>query len=54
VSSFRESFIQRSGARVLREGHDIVTRETCVPTSLNISNLGKAAVLQFAFALFCG
>jgi hypothetical protein len=51
-SSFRESFIysgkQGGGAVVLREGCDIVTRETCVPTSLNINNLGKAAVLHFA------
>jgi hypothetical protein len=30
------------------EGCDIVTRETCVPTSLNINNLGKAAVPHFA------
>jgi hypothetical protein len=30
---------------------DIVTRETCVPTSLNINNLRKAAVVHFA--LFC-
>jgi hypothetical protein len=40
MSSFRESLIssskQGSGATVLREGHDIVTRETCLPTSLNI------------------
>jgi hypothetical protein len=49
-SSFSESFIssgkQGGGATVLGEGHDIVTRETCVPTSLN--NLGKAAVLHSA------
>jgi hypothetical protein len=32
----------------LGEGHDIVTRETCIPTSLNVNNLGKAAVLHFA------
>jgi hypothetical protein len=31
----------------LGEGHDIVTRETCIPTSLNVNNLGKAAVLHF-------
>jgi hypothetical protein len=56
TSSFRESFIssgkQGGGATVLQEGHDIVTRETCAPTSLNLNNLGKAAVLHFA--LFCG
>jgi hypothetical protein len=34
------------------EGHDIVTRETCIPTSLNLNNLGKAAVLHPA--PFCG
>jgi hypothetical protein len=55
VSSFRKSFIssgkQGGRATVPGEGHDIVTRETCVPTSLNINNLGKAAVLHFAF--FC-
>jgi hypothetical protein len=27
---------------------DIVTRETCDPTSLKVNNLGKAAVLHFA------
>jgi hypothetical protein len=46
MSSFRESFIssgkQEYGATVLREGRDIVTRKTCVPTSLNGNNLGKA------------
>jgi hypothetical protein len=55
MSSFSESFIstgkQESGATVLREGRDIVTRETCVPASLNVNNLGKVAVLHFA--LFC-
>jgi hypothetical protein len=30
----------------LGEGCDTVTRETCVPASLNINNLGKAAVLH--------
>jgi hypothetical protein len=57
MSSFRESFMssvkQGGGTTVLREGCDIVTRETCTPTSLNVNNLGKAAVLQFAFAPFC-
>jgi hypothetical protein len=37
-------------AVVLREGHDIVTRETCVPTSLNINNLGETAVLMLGCA----
>jgi hypothetical protein len=32
---------------VLRKGHDIVTGETCVPASLNVNNLGEAAVLHF-------
>jgi hypothetical protein len=36
---------KQEGAVVLREGHDIVTGETCVPTSLNINNLAEAAVL---------
>jgi hypothetical protein len=53
VFSFRGSFIpsgkQGGGATVLRERRDIVTKETCVPTSLSICNLGKAAVLHFAF-----
>jgi hypothetical protein len=30
---------------VLGEGRDIVIGETCVPTSLNVNNLGEAAVL---------
>jgi hypothetical protein len=37
---------QVGGTTVLREWHDIVTRETCIPASLNINNLGKAAVLH--------
>jgi hypothetical protein len=57
ASSFTESFMssgkQGGGATVLWEGCDIVTRETCVLLlSLNVNNLGKAAVLHFA--LFCG
>jgi hypothetical protein len=52
VSSFNQSFIssgkQGGRATVLGEGRDIVTGETCVPTSLNINNLGKVAVLYFA------
>jgi hypothetical protein len=55
-SFFSESFIssgkQGGGAIVLGEGHVIVTRETCIPISLNINNVGKAAVLHPA--LFCG
>jgi hypothetical protein len=51
-SSFRESFIysgkQGGGATVLREGCDIVTRETCIPTSLNVNILGNPTVLHFA------
>jgi hypothetical protein len=50
--SFISSGKQGGGATVLPEGRDIVTRETyIIPTSLNINNLGKAAVLHFA--LFC-
>jgi hypothetical protein len=52
ISSFRESFIssgkQGGGATVLREGCDTVTRDTCIPTSPTINNLGKAAVLHSA------
>jgi hypothetical protein len=58
VSSFSKSFISSSkqggGATVLREGHNIVTRETCIPTSLNVNNLGKAAVFASYLALFGG
>jgi hypothetical protein len=54
MSSFKESFIssgkQEGGTAVLWEEPDIVTRETCVPTSLNLNNLGKAVVLHFALA----
>jgi hypothetical protein len=52
ASSFSESFIssgkQGGGATVLGEEGDIGTRETCVPTSLNINNVGKAVVVHFA------
>jgi hypothetical protein len=55
LSSFRESFIssgkQVGGATGFREGCDTVTRETCIPTSLKVNNLEKAAVLHFAFLL---
>jgi hypothetical protein len=49
-SSFSKYFISsgKQGAKVLGEGPDIVTRETCTPTSLNVNNLGNAAVLHFA------
>jgi hypothetical protein len=48
VYSFSESFThsgKQGGAAVLRKGHDIVTGETCIPASLNVNNLGEAAVL---------
>jgi hypothetical protein len=58
VSSFSKSFIysgkQGGGATVLGEGCDIITGETCDPYSLNVNSLGKAAVLHFALAHFCG
>jgi hypothetical protein len=50
VSSISESFIisdKQGEAGVLREGCDILTGETCVPASLNVNNLGEAAVLHF-------
>jgi hypothetical protein len=50
VSSFSESFIhsgKQGGAVVLKEGHDIVAGETCIPASLNVKNLVEAAVLHF-------
>jgi hypothetical protein len=54
-SSFNESFIssgkQEGGATIFRESRDIETRETCLPTSLNANNFGKAAELHFAFFL---
>jgi hypothetical protein len=50
ASSFSESFIasgkQGGGATVLGEGHDIVTRETCIPTSLN-KQLRKSSCAAF-------
>jgi hypothetical protein len=56
MSTFKESFIpsgkQGGRAAVPEEGHDTVTRGTCIPASLNINNLGKAAELQLAFLLF--
>jgi hypothetical protein len=57
ISSFSKSFIHSGkkggGTTVLREGHDIVTGETCDHYSLNINILGKAAMLHLALALFC-
>jgi hypothetical protein len=51
ASPFSESFIpsgkQGGGATFLGEACDIVIRETFLPASLNINNLGKAAVLHF-------
>jgi hypothetical protein len=50
MSFFSESFIpsgKQGGAATLGEGRDIVTGETCLPASLNVNNLGKAAVLHF-------
>jgi hypothetical protein len=50
ASSFSESLIssgKQCGTAVLGERHDIITRETCVPASLNINNLGETAVLHF-------
>jgi hypothetical protein len=55
TSSFSEYFIfsgkQGSGATVLEEGCDIVTRGTSVPASLNLNNLGKASELHLIFLL---
>jgi hypothetical protein len=49
MSSFSKSFIpsgKQDGVVILREGHDIVTGEACVPASLNVNHLGEAAVLD--------
>jgi hypothetical protein len=35
---------------VEQQGRDIASRETCLPTSLNINDLGKAAVLHLTWA----
>jgi hypothetical protein len=43
MSFFRD--VKQGGAVALREGHDIVTGETCVPASLNTNYLGDTAVL---------
>jgi hypothetical protein len=60
VSSFSESFIssgkQGGGAAVLGEGHDIVTREICFPTSFSErKQLRKSSHAAFyLLTLFCG
>jgi hypothetical protein len=58
MSSFSKSFIhsdkQGGGATVLREGRDIVVRKTCISTSLNINNIGKAAMMHFCTLLWLG
>jgi hypothetical protein len=41
-------YIQEVEQQFLGGGHDTVTRETCIPTSLNANNLEKAAVLDSA------
>jgi hypothetical protein len=48
TSSFRDSFIlssEQGETVVLGEECDTVTGETFVPASLNVNNLGKAALL---------
>jgi hypothetical protein len=52
MSSFSKSFINKEVEQQFLGGGDIVTRETYDPTSLNINNLGKAAVLHVAFTPF--
>jgi hypothetical protein len=55
--SFSKSFIssgkQGGGVTILRQGCDIVTRETCVATSLNIKDLEKqlCCILSMAGAV---
>jgi hypothetical protein len=41
--------VNKKVEQFLGEGCDIVTGETCVPASLNINNLGKAAKLHLSF-----
>jgi hypothetical protein len=59
TSLFSESFIssgkQGGGATVLREGHDIVSGETCVPTSFSEhKQLRKSSCAAFwLLSLFC-
>jgi hypothetical protein len=38
--------VKHGGSVVLGEGSDIVTGETSIPASLNVNNLGEAAVLH--------
>jgi hypothetical protein len=60
LSSFSESFTssgkQGGGAPVLKEGCDIVTGETCVPTSFfEHKQLRKSSCAAFCLlAVFCG
>jgi hypothetical protein len=37
---------KQGGTVVLRKGHDFVTGETCVPTSLNVNNLGSCSAAE--------
>jgi hypothetical protein len=59
TSSFRESFVssvkQGDGATVPGEGHDVVARETCFPTSFSEhKKLRKSSCAAFClFAHFC-
>jgi hypothetical protein len=48
----QQVFYKQGGGATVLGGGDIVTRETYDPTSLNINNLGKAAVLHVAFTPF--
>jgi hypothetical protein len=51
MESFVSSGKQGSGAAVLREGRDIVTRDVWVPTSLNVNNLRKSSHAAFCTSL---
>jgi hypothetical protein len=55
LSSFSESFISSSkqggGATVLREGHDIVTRETCNSYFSEQKQLKKSSYAAFCLQL---
>jgi hypothetical protein len=44
----QQAFYKQGGAHALGEGHDIVTGETCLLSSLK-ARLGDAAVLLFCF-----
>jgi hypothetical protein len=55
TSSFSKSFIHSGkNEEVDPQGHYMVKGETAHHYSLNVNILGKAAVLHFALALFCG